>query len=39
MTPHQVHVVARVAGVPYEIALEVLKRHNIPIEDEEWVLV
>lgn len=38
MTIDMVHILARVAGVPVQIAYDTLRQHGIPI-DEEWTLV
>ena len=39
LTVEQVRVLARVAGVPFKVAHDTLKRHHILIDDGEWAIV
>ena len=39
LTVEQVLVLARVAGVPFKVAYDTLKRHHILVDDGEWAIV
>ena len=39
LTLEQVRVLARVAGVPFKVAHDTLKRYHILVDDGEWAIV